>query len=707
MGETDRYIETFRMEADELLADVEDIVLAIEDDPSNRSNIDRLFRAMHTIKGSGAMFGFDDVAAFTHHVETTLDVVRSGGIGIGRELIDLILAARDQITAMMAAAGGGPVVDEGESRRIVEGLGALLPKGDSLKAEEAGGSSSGGDAGVVGDASAEMASYKIVFAPDPGIFLTGMDPSLLLEELRELGECQIIALTENLPALEMVDPEKCYLAWQINLRTDKGVDAIRDVFIFVEDTSRIEIEQLPELQVSASDDEPKKLGQILVEKGLATEAQVRGALGKQKMLGDILVGSGVVGAETLNSALAEQKTQEKAKGAEKSETLRVASDKLDVLVNLVGELVINQARLSQVSGAVENSELLAAVEEVERLTGELRDVVLNIRMMPIGTTFGRFKRLVRDTSVELGKEIDLVTEGAETEIDKTVIDRLADPLVHLIRNSIDHAIESPEARLGMGKPRKGTILLSAAHRGTNVVITVKDDGKGLDAEVIKAKAIERGLISADQDLSEKEIFALIFAPGFSTAQNVTSMSGRGVGMDVVRREIDALRGNVSVTSEKGKGTTVDLSLPLTLAIIDGLLVAVNNERFVIPLSTVEECLELTGARFAMSRERNVIQVRGEPVPFVRLREMFGIEGTEPDLEETIVVGVGESRIGIVVDHVIGDHQTVIKSLGKAYRHVEGLSGATIMGDGSVALILDVPGLVDCALQAEDAALKAA
>ncbi len=353
----------------------------------------------------------------------------------------------------------------------------------------------------------------------------------------------------------------------------------------------------------------------------------------------------------------------------------------------------NQARLSQVARNTVNMTLQAPVEEAERLTDELRDIVLSIRLMPIGATFSRFKRLVRDLSGDLHKQIELATEGAETELDKTVIDRLSDPLVHLIRNCIDHGIESPDERSRSGKSATGTITLTAAHQGANVVISVIDDGAGLNTTAILAKAKERGLAAADAELSDKEIFDLIFQPGFSTAEKVTDVSGRGVGMDVVRREVDSLRGSIEVHSEAGRGTRIDLSLPLTLAIIEGLLVQVAADSYVVPLSAVEECMELTPDRFATTSGRNVIQVQGAPVPLVRLREIFSLPGPRPPLEQAVVVNVGQVRVGLAVDQVVGNHQTVIKSLGNLFGKADCISGATITGDGNVALILDLAGII--------------
>jgi two-component system chemotaxis sensor kinase CheA len=442
----------------------------------------------------------------------------------------------------------------------------------------------------------------------------------------------------------------------------------------------------------------KRLGEILVDRGDITPEELREVLGEKKFIGEMLVEKGIVPPGKVESALMEQQhvrtRQEKDRAKEESiSSIRVPADKLDTLVNLVGELVTVQARLSQTASTLEHAELASVAEEVEHLTAELRDNTLNIRMLPIGTTFGRFKRLIRDLSQELGKEIEMTTDGADTELDKTVIERLNDPLVHLIRNSIDHGIESPDGRLAAGKPRVGRIHLSAVHSGANVVVEITDDGKGLDREAILGKAMERGLLPAGAEPSDRDIYNVIFAPGFSTAKEVTNVSGRGVGMDVVKRSIDALRGSIDIKSEKGRGTTVTIKLPLTLAIVEGLLVGIADSRFVLPLSIVEECVELTRKDVEESHGRNVAHIRGEIVPYIKLRNEFNIAGDPPDIEQIVITDVNGERVGFVVDSVIGEHQTVIKNLGKAYRDVDTISGATILGDGSVALIVDALKLV--------------
>lgn len=697
MGNGNHFVDTFRQEADELLAEIEETVLEIEEHPGDLEIVNRLFRAMHTIKGSGSMFGFEDIAQFTHHVETALDKVRSGSVPVTKQMIDLILESRDHINALLEAAAGGASVPAANAESIVSRLDALT-SGTPAEPEQASGTGT--------DETGEI-TYRVRFMPLENFAESGMDPADLLDEIRELGPCEIVPVTDRIPALPDFKPEQCYMYWDIALTTDKGMNAVKDVFIFVADKCRLTVDAISRADMDDFDAPVPKLGEILLERGDVDPECMTRTLAGQKRIGELLVASGSVSEDKVASALKEQQIIQQRRQAAKSATVRVPSDKLDNLINLVGELVITQARLTQVSHTIKDMDLAAPVEEVERLTAELRDVVLNIRMVPIGTTFSKFKRLVRDLSDNLGKNIHLETEGAETELDKTVIERLGDPLVHLIRNSIDHGIESPDTRQRNGKPESGTICLTAAHRGAKVVITIRDDGKGLDREALRAKAIERGLISPDAKLTEKETYALIFQPGFSTAGAVTSVSGRGVGMDVVKREIEALGGTIEITSRQGEGTTIQLSLPLTLAIIDGLLVVVDESHFVLPLSMIEECVELPRRLAETTHGRNVVPVRGELVPFIRLREFFHIEGDASEIEHIAIVRLEDLRIGIVVDQIIGDHQTVIKSLGKVYQEAEGLSGATIMGDGTVALILDIQDLVRCVYDNETVAVSSA
>ncbi|GFO65106.1 chemotaxis protein CheA [Geomonas paludis] len=696
---SDAFAQAFKDEARELLADLEEALLEMEENPADLGLVGRVFRTMHTIKGSGAMFGFDDIASFTHNVETVYDLVRNGELAVSKQLVNLSLAARDRILAMLEAAESGQPADAQRNEEVIRGFKSLVPgrAGDAPEPDRKVAPEEAAPA-------APMVTYRIRFKPEGGIFASGVNPLSLLRELQELGPCRIVANTCEMQTLDALDPELCYLYWDVILSTSAGRDAIDDVFIFVVDCC--------ELTVTVVDDGTdeaaggyKKLGEILIERGDLTPQQMDELLGKQKKFGELALEAGLVNAATLTSALVEQQhvkemrqeRQSQAQTQEAASSIRVSADKLDLLVNLVGELVTVQARLSLVAQELKrHSELVSVAEEVERLTNDLRDNALDIRMLPIGATFSKFKRLVRDLSAELGKEIELTTEGAETELDKTVIEKLNDPLVHIIRNSIDHGVETPEARMAKGKPRSGKIHLAAVHSGDSVLITIRDDGAGLNVDAIRAKAIERKIIPQGADLSDREIWQLIFAPGFSTAAKVTSVSGRGVGMDVVKQAIEGLRGSIDVKSEPDRGTCITLKIPLTLAIIESLLVQIGKDRFVMPLAMVDECILLTEKEIEQGHGRDLLLVREQLVPYVPLRKMFRIQGKAPAIQQVVICQLEGKRVGLVVDWVIGEHQTVIKSLGRMYQQVEGMSGATILGDGSVALILDIPAIFKAA-----------
>jgi two-component system chemotaxis sensor kinase CheA len=693
MGINDIHGEAFREEAIELLTELESALLELEENPDDSELIGRTFRAMHTIKGSGAMFGFVEISEFTHEVEAVYDLVRNGAAEVSRELVDETLKACDLIRCML---DGGDRVNEEEKQRLTNAF-KVMAQGGSMSQPET-------KKTPTGDSPPEVKSedkiYRIRFKPHREIFLCGTDPVHLLDELRQLGECQVVAHLNEIPSFEDIDPERCYIFWDIILTTNRGIDSIKDIFIFVEDDCEVKIQGID--SSGGVFDEPacKKLGEILVERGDLSIDDMENVLKGKKLFGEILVEQQLASPSQVQAALVEQRQvreiQQKRQSVEAAASIRVPSDKLDKLVDLVGELVTVQARLSQTAGLWGDSQLTLIAEEVERLTSDLRDSTLNIRMMPIGATFSKFKRLVRDLSAELNKDVEMTTEGAETELDKTVIERLNDPLVHIIRNSIDHGIESPEVREAAGKPRQGTVALTAVHSGDSVEITIRDDGAGLDKDAIRAKAIERKLITDTAELTEKELFSLIFAPGFSTAKKITGVSGRGVGMDVVRQSIESLRGTIDITSRKGEGTTITIRLPLTLAIIESLLVKIGGESFVMPLSMVEECIELTGEDIAKVHGRQLVNVRGGLVSYLPLREQFGIAEDPPEIQQIVITETSGDRVGLLVDTVVGEHQTVIKSLGKAYRNVHGISGATILGDGSVALILDVAQLVKMA-----------
>jgi two-component system chemotaxis sensor kinase CheA len=708
--------EQEREEVLELLTELESSLLELEEHPDDKELVARVFRALHTIKGSGSLSGFEGLADFIHEVETVFDMVRNDLLPVSAKLADLTLSVCDLIRTMLEAPLKGSKIFE-------QNYGKLLASINNLTSDAA-----PRDSDIDFAAQEINITYRIRFRPSLDIIARGINPLLLVEELRTLGHCTVVAQKDEIPLMKDINPESCYTYWDIILTSDKGINAIKDIFIFIENDSDLQIDVIDESgRIGAVADNEKltsifdskgfltrgdfenmrsprqRIGDILVERGDLTPEDLQKVLGQQntaeskdssvkKRIGDTLVDAEIVDSGKIESALAEQRhvrnVRQKQSKTTPVSSIRVSSDKLDRLVNLVGELVTVQARLTQTSLYRNDPELVLIAEEVESLTEELRENTMSVRLVPIGTLFGKFKRLVRDLSKETGKAVEMVTEGAETELDKTVIERLNDPLVHLIRNSIDHGLESPDVRRAEQKPEYGTIHLSAMHSGANVLIQIKDDGKGIDPGTIRAKAVEKGLIEPDRELSDKDIFAQILSPGFSTAEKITNVSGRGVGMDVVKRSIDDLRGSLEITSKKGIGTTITLKLPLTLAIIDGLLVKIGEAFFVLPLSIVVECVELTQDDIERSHNRDIANVRGNIVPYISLRDKFAINGKKPDMEQIIITEVAGNRVGFVVDHVIGEHQTVIKSLGKAYRHIQEISGATILGDGTLALILD-------------------
>jgi len=663
----DRHKLAFVEEATELLGQLESSLLLLEKNIEEPELIARVFRALHTIKGSGGMFGFDEISMFTHDIESVYDLIRSNKISATTEIINLTLSAKDQIYAMLVQTEENRLVDENETAKIIKRFKEIITqsrnkseKSSIIELDDSPKEKSKVFKGA-------LAKYKIDFKPFPELFQSGNNPILLMTELREMGDCKIVANIKNLEKFEDFNPELCYTEWEIYLNTTRDIDAIKDVFIFVEGSCDLKI-QKQEHNKSEVFEHDNAQNLQLDDEELRRDDLLKEKASKKKMLMDSHIES-------------------------EGSSIRVSANKLDELVNLVGELVIVQARLSQTAVKMNETNLSSIAEEVERLTWDLRDSALNIRMLTIGTTFSKFNRLVRDLSLELGKEVELTTEGADTELDKTVIERLNDPLIHIIRNSVDHGIELPEVRERMGKPKLGIIHLSASQSGGSVLIRIADDGAGLSKERIRAKAIENGLIQADTLLTDSELYNLIMLPGFSTAKKITNVSGRGVGMDVVRLAIENLRGSIEIESEEGKGSIITLKLPLTLAIIDGLLVTIRDDYFVLPLSVVQECIELNNQDDTMNQNRHLVNIRGEIVPYIRLREHFKSGGEKPAIEQVVIVGVKGNRVGLVVDNVVGQHQTVLKNLGKMYKNIEDISGATILGDGTVALIIDVAKLV--------------
>ncbi|MFP5220942.1 MAG: chemotaxis protein CheW [Acidobacteriota bacterium] len=761
--------DLFREELRELLAELDAALLELDADTgagqgtaTGFETLNRIFRALHTLKGACDMAGFHDAVALLHDVESLWDQVRTGRAPMGKSLANATFAVKDWLEPA-ARTARQPEPDE-TLRSALCGLAGLAGQ----EADDPSPADAASDASPVlpghDPLSCPVKTLRILFAPSDPHHFAKMDPASLLDEVRRLGQVRISLDTAGVPALEDLDPSDCHLRWDILLETRLEPDAVRDVFLFLDNPGDAVIEERGEVPAQVPDrtgdrisaEFPAEYEPAAIVSGVETlpepdepadgrsgphaqysrpeqagtappkptppdtgNADPRSHKPPEQTAGAAppatsqppAADSGSMPQEppphragrpdpAANAGASAQQDpalrQDRPKTAEPAPSLRVEAAKLDNLVNLVGELVIAQARLTQIASELAVPILSGVSEEIERLAGELRDNTLSIRMLPIGTTFSRFKRLVRDLSSELGKEIELATEGGETELDKTVIEQLGDPLVHLLRNSIDHGVEPPEERAATGKPRRGTILLSAKQAGGSVVIRIEDDGRGLNAERIRAKAAERGLLTSECRLADQDAYQLIFSPGFSTAEKITSVSGRGVGMDVVKRAIENLRGSIEISSRPGRGTAITITLPLTLAIIDGLLVRAAGEFYIIPLAMVEECVELAanGLPDGHGGCRNrTLNVRGEIIPYIRLRETFLLGGAPPRLEQVVITRHDGGRTGLAVDEVVGQQQTVIKGLGPLIGRVEGFSGATINGDGSMALILDVVQLV--------------
>ncbi|EFL49500.1 CheA signal transduction histidine kinase [Solidesulfovibrio fructosivorans JJ]] len=687
MAGNDEMRALFAEEVQENLAELDGALLELEKNPGDKDLVNRIFRAVHTLKGACDMFGISGVVALAHDLESLFAQVREGWRRVGKDLLNAAFLAKDRFTIMLCGEDGPA---GGEDPELAARLKELLRSVDMPDDAPAAQAQHPEASPVAPEADAPAPSkhrWRIRFAPsDPG-HLAKADPLVLLDTLRGMGEATVRCDLTAVPDLEALEPNDCALRFEVILTADTATvpdaDALRDAFFYLENPADVTISPYEETEEDASSDAlewPELPDAEPAPEPMAQSAPPQAAPAPQPAKAPAA------------GARAEPKRQAAAK-KETMQSLRVDAAKLDELVDLVGELVIAQARLTQLASGLSHPSLTSVAEEIERLSNELRDNTLGIRMLPIGTTFSRFRRLVRDLSAEMSKSIELVTEGGETELDKTVIEQLNDPLVHLLRNSIDHGIEPPGERLAAGKPETGSIVLAAEHAGGEVVLSITDDGRGMDPARIRAKAEEKGLVSPEARLTDTEIFNLVFLPGFSTAEKITNVSGRGVGMDVVKRSMDALRGKIDIHSELGKGSRITIKLPLTLAIIDGLQIRAGDDQYIIPLSLVEECVELPREGAETAGRGRTIQLRGEIVPFIRLREAFELAGDAPAIEQVVVTHFEGERAGIAVDEVVGQQQTVIKSLGSYIGAVAGISGATINGDGTMSLILDVPTLV--------------
>lgn len=682
-------VASFVEEARELLEALEGQLLDLEAN-ATPERLDGVFRTLHTVKGSGAMFGFTVLAGFTHYFEEAFDHLRKGRLRIDLALINLCLQARDHMIALLALGGDGP---EAEALARAPEATSLLAALSRLTDGSVGNGSAGrAEAGAepatrrsAADGGGLPQRWDIRFRPDRDALRRGMRPDLLIEELAALGEAEVALDASALPTLQALDPQDCHLAWHVLLTVvrpapESARAEIEGVFIFAED-AMVDITPLtapvrPETAVNRAG--RREVSAPDPADGQASHAPAAGPAGADR-------GATECGGPTAPAL-------RNAASGRPAESVRVPSAKLDRIMDQLGELVIAQARLHKLAADVGHPELESVVETVERLITGLREETLSVRMLPIEGVFGKFRRVVRDLACELEKEVELRTAGGDTELDKTVLDQLTEPLVHMIRNAVDHGIEPAAVRSANGKPVSGRLCLEARQEGGEVLITLEDDGAGLDTEAIRARAVDRGLIGPDATPSEAELQQLVLAPGFSTARTLSSVSGRGVGMDAVLSTIEALRGAVEIASHRGRGTRVTLRLPMTMAIMDGLLVRLGQTVLVIPLAAIEECVEMDVSQAERSSGRRTLEIRNTLVPFVALEKVLGL-AADPGARRRVVVVRAEAGqmglMGLMVDDILGQNQTVIKPLSPYHRDIPGLAGATILGDGSIALIIDV------------------
>nr|WP_207956428.1 chemotaxis protein CheA [Pseudomonas fluorescens] len=686
----DQAQQTFIVEAREQLQAMEESLLQLENDPGDDDAIGAIFRAAHTIKGSAGLFGLEPIVSFTHIVEDVLDRLRNGSVEVDTGLIAVLLKSSDHMLELInvVANQGGTLAPQALKRemelcQVLQEYQAPVPADTSRP-----------EARTATDEPSETRLWHISLRFGQDVFRNGMDPLSFLRYLQTLGEIvHIDTLTDTLPAADSWDAESCYLGFDIEFRSAASHGAINEVFDFVREDCLIEIvalddDQRPDTQAPTNTD--------LVASTPAQGAESTGLVASGDLLPDQRKTPRVP-----TQAVAERQSVASDSKARDGTYVRVNADKLDELINLVGELVIASAGASLLARTCHNDSLQESTSTVSGLVEEILDGALRLRMIPIGETFNRFRRVVRDVSQELGKDIDLIISGAETELDKTVVEKIGDPLMHLLRNAMDHGIETAEARLAAGKPAKGHLHLNAYHDSGSIVLEIADDGAGLNRDRILEKAQERGLVAPGASPTDQEIYNLIFEPGFSTAQSVTNLSGRGVGMDVVKRNITLLRGTVDLDSQPGQGTVVRIRLPLTLAIINGFLVGIGQSTYVIPLDMVQECIELSEEDGVASREQGYLDLRGEVLPLVYLRDHFNHEGPAARRQNVVVVRYADLKAGLVVDDLLGEFQTVIKPLGKLFGALRGISGSTILGSGAVALIVDVPALLTQIAQIEN------
>ena len=696
MGLTDVFLN----ESKEIIGNLETDIVSLEENKENQEIINSIFRYFHTLKGSSGIAGFNIIYEFTHNLESLFDKVRSGDIKVSSDIIDILLESIDWIKWELfgnSKTGDSQNVQSDLTARINEcmgiGYGVKEEKSDFLSA-----------VGAYSGVGSGERYFKITAVFKEDIFNNGIDPLMIIEDLSNLGEVMISNIDQKkIPDFYKMDPEKCYMSWEIILKTVYDEMKIRDVFIFVMDDNKIEIDNVTDRYAEVKEQgtlTEKKLGEILIEMGIINDSDlddiIKLQIDQNCKLGDIIVQKGLASSKQVDEALQEQ---DKIKKRLEVNTIRVDSAKLDNLMNLLGEIVIGQAALHRISDDMDDEkafQLKNSLYSLDRVTREFQEQIMSIRMVPIGPTFEQFRRFVRDTAHALGKEIKLKVEGGDTELDKTVIEKIGDPLKHMIRNAIGHGIEAASEREARGKLPAGTVTLKAYHMEGNVFIDIIDDGQGIALAKVKKKGVDLGLI-AEEETSKEKILSLIFNPGFSTSDQVGDLSGRGVGMDVVKNNVEELRGSVEVKSKEGEGTLIRIKLPLTLAIIEGMLVNVGSAVLIIPLLSVIETIQVKKDDYrTIEGKGEVILVRGEYISLIRLNEVFGLKAgiTNPWEALIVIVESKGQRVGIMIDDLIGQQQIVIKSIDNFITTSRSISGATILGDGRVALIIDIHGFVE-------------
>ncbi|MBN2436943.1 MAG: chemotaxis protein CheA [Spirochaetes bacterium] len=727
--------KVFFLESRENLQRIEENLLTLLENAHDQEFINALFREVHTIKGSAGMFGYQDVTNFAHVFENLLDGVRNGEVGVSDQLVEVSLASHDYMKNLIDFAENekavpDEVVSEGEV--LIERLKgfqsetenkekqkAALINYESVESRKPQTSTADTSTGV------ENRYWHISLRFGENIFTTGLDPFSFIGYLKNIGTIvNVIPVTQQIPEFKDFNPEICYIGFELDFDADKGIDKVKimDVFEFLTDDCTVivlpphsEVDHYCQM-IADLPESAVQIGDILTQSGTLTKAELEEALELQSskstddgenhpLLGEVMLKEKMIPETVMEAALEKQK-ENRAKEEQRKRSIRIDADKVDQLITLVGELVISGANIKQRIGQTDDTDLSEAVEQMARLVDDVRDSTMYIRMVPIGETFSTFKRTVHDLSRDMGKQVELVINGGDTELDKTLVEKIQDPLMHIVRNAVDHGIESPEERLAMGKKEKAVIRLNAFHESGSIVIEVSDDGKGLSRDRIYAKAVANGLVTSGQNVDDRTLWNMIMLPGFSTAEKVTDISGRGVGMDVVKKNIDSLRGVVDIESTEKQGTTIRIHLPLTLAIIDGFLVTVANQKYVFPLDMVLEC---TDVEFNQDDKEggNFFTLRGEVLPYLSLGELFygdnfkNIDKTNEnrvfshdDKNKIVIVEYARKRAGFVVDHLLGELQTVIKPLGKLFYNMHWISGATILGNGEVALIIDVPRLIE-------------